>query len=54
MRWDLWVDYLRTDGQGLTHTSVRNARPGVSLRADHVIVGNEDADAAVAPGGIGR
>lgn len=49
MRWDLWVDYLRTDGQGLTHTSVRNARPAMSLRVgDHVVVGNEDADPAVA------
>ena len=49
MTWDLWVDYLRTDGEGLTHTTVRNARPGVSLRVgDHVIVGNEDADPAVA------
>lgn len=46
---DLWVDYLRTDGQGLTHTSVSNARLGVSIRVgDHVIVGNEEADPAVA------
>lgn len=46
--WDLWVDYLRTDGDGLTHTSVRNAGPGVSLRVGaHVVVGNEDADPAV-------
>lgn len=49
MTWDLWVDYLRTDGEGLTHTSVRNASPGVVLRVgDHVVVGNEDADLAVA------
>lgn len=49
MRWELWVDYLRTDGQGLTRMSVRNARPGLSLRVgDHVVVGNEDAEAAVA------
>lgn len=49
MTWDLWVDYLRTDGDGLTHTSVRNASPGVALRVgDHVVVGNEDADPAVA------
>lgn len=49
MTWDLWVDYLRTDGDGLTHTSTRNARPGVTLReGSHLIVGNEDADPAVA------
>lgn len=47
--WDLWVDYLRTDGDGLTHTAVRNASPGMALRVgDHVVVGNEDADLAVA------
>lgn len=49
MTWDLWVDYLRTDGDGLTHTSTRNARPGVMLReGSHLVVGNEDADPAVA------
>lgn len=49
MTWDLWVDYLRTDGDRLTHTSTRNARPGVPLRGgSHLIVGNEDADPAVA------
>ena len=49
MTWDLWVDYLRTDGDGLTHTSMRNASPGVLLRVGHhVVVGNEDADLAVA------
>ncbi|MDP9441812.1 MAG: hypothetical protein M3P34_06485 [Actinomycetota bacterium] len=49
MTWDLWVDYLRTDGDGLTHTSVRNASPGVVLQVgDHVVVGNEDSDPAVA------
>lgn len=49
MTWDLWVDYLRTDGEGLTHTSVRNASPSVVLRVgDHIVVGNEDADPAVA------
>ena len=49
MTWDLWVDFLRTDGEGLTHTSVRNVSPGVTLRVgEHVVVGNEDADPAVA------
>lgn len=47
--WDLWVDCLRTDGEGLTHTSTRNVSPGVVLRiGEHVVVGNEDADLAVA------
>lgn len=49
MRWDLWVDYHRTDERGLTHTNTRNAAPGVSLEAGtHVVVGNEEADPAVA------
>lgn len=49
MTWDLWVDYLRTDADGLTHTSTRNFRPGVALRVgEPVVVGNEDADPAVA------
>ena len=47
--WDLWVDYLRTDGDGFTHTSTRKARPGVELGVGaHVVVGNEDAEPAVA------
>ena len=46
---DLWVDYHRTDGAGLTHTNVRNARSGVTLVVgDFVVVGNEEADPAVA------
>lgn len=49
MTWDLWVDYHRTDGEGLTHTNVRNAEPGVRLRAgEYLVVGNEEADPAVA------
>lgn len=49
MRWDLWVDFMRTDGEGLTHASTRNVRRGVVLNVgDHVVVGNEEADAAVA------
>ena len=49
MRWDLWVDFMRTDGDGLTHASVRNVSPGISLGVgSHVVVGNEDADPAVA------
>lgn len=49
MSWDLWIDYLRTDGEGLTHGSTRNAAPGGTLQVGgHIIVGNEDADPAVA------
>ncbi len=49
MSWDLWVDYHRTDERGLTHTNVRNAEPGVHLEpGNHIIVGNEEADPAVA------
>lgn len=49
VKWDLWVDYHRTDGNGLTHTNVRNAEPGVELKQGaHVVVGNEEADLAVA------
>lgn len=49
MSWDLWIDYLRTDGDGLTHGSTRNASPGVTLHVgEHIVVGNEDADPAVA------
>lgn len=49
MAWDLWVDFMRTDENGLTHASMRNARPGLTLHVgDHIVVGNEDADPAVA------
>ena len=49
MRWDLWVDYHRTDGAGLTHTNLRNAEPGVVVDVGrYLIVGNEEADLAVA------
>lgn len=49
MEWDLWVDYHRTDGAGLTHTNARHAAPGVTLRVgEFVVVGNEEADPAVA------
>lgn len=49
MAWDLWVDFMRTDSDGLTHGSMRDARPGLVLHVgDHIVVGNEDADPAVA------
>lgn len=47
--WDLWIDYHRRDGDGLTHGNFRNARSGLDLvRGRYVVVGNEEADAAVA------
>jgi hypothetical protein len=49
MSWDLWVDYQRRDGDGLTHASVKDASPGVALAVGEcVVVGNEEADPAVA------
>ena len=49
MKWDLWVDYHRTDGDRLTHTNLRNVEPGIVLSVgDHDVVGNEEADPAVA------
>ena len=48
-QWDLWVDYHRTDGDGLTHTRVKDLERSLDLRPGmFVIVGNEEADAAVA------
>lgn len=49
MAWDLWVDFMRTDENRLTHASMSNARPALTLHVgDHIVVGNEDADPAVA------
>jgi hypothetical protein len=49
MEWDLWVDYHRTDGDGLTHTNRRHLRPGVDLIVgSYLVVGDEDAEPAVA------
>ena len=49
MEWQLWVDYHRTDGDGLTHTSVKGVSPGVDLHMGaFVVVGNEESDLAVA------
>jgi hypothetical protein len=49
MEWDLWVDYHRTDGDGLTHASRRHMRQGADLIVgSYVVVGNEEADPAVA------
>jgi hypothetical protein len=47
--WELWVDYQRRDGDGLTHASVKDVSPGVALEVGgFVVVGNEEADSAVA------
>ena len=49
MTWDLWVDYHRQDEDGLTHASVEDVEPGVTLTLGaHLVVGNEEADSAVA------
>lgn len=47
--WDLWVDYHRTDGDGLTHAITEHLKPGVDLIVgSYLVVGNEEADPAVA------
>jgi hypothetical protein len=47
--WDLWLDFHRRDADGLTHGNVRDARAEVTLELGrHVVVGNEEADSAVA------
>lgn len=49
MSWDLWVDYHRRDGDGLTHASVKDLSDGVSIAVGQLVtVGNEEADPAVA------
>ena len=49
MPWDLWVDYHRTDGAGLTHTRLEDLERPLDLRPGmFVIVGNEEAAPAVA------
>ena len=49
MAWDLWIDFMRTDDGGLTHASLRDLADGRAPKVGaHLIVGNEDADPAVA------
>ena len=49
MDWDLWIDYHRTDGDGLTHAVAEDLKPGIDLIVgSYLVVGNEDADPAVA------
>jgi hypothetical protein len=46
--WDLWLDYHRRDSDGLTHGNLRNARSELELPGQYVVVGTEEAVAAVA------
>ena len=46
---DLWIDYHRRDGVGLTHASVKDVEGGLVLSPGmFLVVGNEEADPAVA------
>jgi hypothetical protein len=46
---DLWVDFHRTDGEGLTHASIKDVTPGVELTVGKfVVVWDEGADDGVA------
>ena len=41
MKWDLWVDYHRTDGEGLTHSRLEDLERPLDLHLGmHIIVGN--------------
>lgn len=47
--WDLWVDFHRVDADGLTHAHIADLSAGVEPRTgDYLVVGDEDADPAVA------
>ena len=53
--WDLWVDFQRRDSNGLIHADVRHLRekregysPPALVVGVSLIVGNEDADSAIA------
>lgn len=49
VNYDLWVDYHRRDGEGLTHTHVDDVETDIELvPGDFVVVGNQEADSAVA------
>ncbi|MGH9188976.1 MAG: hypothetical protein ACRD0Q_02915 [Acidimicrobiales bacterium] len=47
MDWDLWVDYHRHDAAGLTHASTRDTEIEL-VAGEYIVVGNEEADPAVA------
>lgn len=45
---DLWLDYHRRDGDGLTHAHVDDVKAGVQLTpGSFVVVGNHEAEPAV-------
>jgi hypothetical protein len=47
--WDLWIDFQRTDENGLTHGNIRNMSPEFEIVVgDVIVVGNEDAESGVA------
>jgi hypothetical protein len=47
--WDLWVDYHRRDGDGLTHSHLEDVESDIEIvPGAYVVVGNEEADPAVA------
>lgn len=47
--WDLWVDFHRVDADGLTHAHADDLSAGVDPQTgDYIVVGDEDADPAVA------
>jgi len=37
MGWDLWIDYHRRDGEGLTHASVKDVESNIVLAPGTVI-----------------
>ena len=48
-RWDLWVDFHRTDSEGLTHAHVDDLTASAAVHAgQYLVVGDEGADPAVA------
>jgi hypothetical protein len=48
-RWDLWVDFARVDPDGLTHAHTRDLMPDAEIQPGrHIVVGDDDADPAVA------
>lgn len=47
--YDLWVDFMRVRNDGRLRTRARHARKGfVPIAGHYVVVGSEDAEAAVA------
>lgn len=47
--WDLWVDFHRTDADGLTHAHADDLRAGVEVHdGSYLLAGDDDADPAVA------